>query len=285
MKARRALALATVYLAAWAWALPRLAAAQAVLVPIEPAQPARYLLTTDVADARALWVNPAGLVRQVEASLGADVTADRFVPGGATQLSQYGATIANRGIAAGWAHDRYPKGPSLNTYIVGVGLGDERFSAGLARRWFAGALKGSSWDVAVRVASRSGTQLSLVARNIGSPRLNDSTLLGASLVPGALISMLAGHLQAGGEWEVATRRWRSQEIRFGGTVTVTDGVALSLRADLSPDFQRRGFAVAVTLDGPKGRAGAFALLPGGANEVDALGLSGALVTRAAPARR
>jgi len=282
--ARRALALA-VHLAVWGWAGPRLAAAQAVLVPLEPAQPARYLLTADVADARALWVNPAGLARQVEASLGADVTADRFASGSAARLSQYGATIANRGIAAGWVHDLYPNGPPLNTYAVGIGLGDERLSAGATRRWFAGALKGSSWDVAARGASRDGTQLSLVARNLGSPRLNDSTFLGATLVPGALISVLAGRLRVAGDWEVATRRWRSQEIRLGGIVAVSEGVALSLRADLSPDFKRRGFAVAVTLDGSKGRAGAFALLPGGANEVDALGLSGALVTRPAPPRR
>ena len=284
MRTRRALALA-VHLAAAACLVPRLASSQAVRVPFEPAQPARYLLTTDVADARALWVNPAGLVRQVEASLGADLTADRFGPGSAPQLSQYGVTIANRGIGAGWVHDRYPRGPSLNTYAVGIGLGDERFSAGLTRRWFAGALKGSSWDVAARVGSGDGTQLSLVGRNLGSPRLNDSTFLGATLVPGALISVLGGRLRVAGEWEVATRRSQSQEIRFGGTLAVAAGVALSLRADLSPSFQRRGFAIGLTLDGSKGRAGGFALLSGGANEVDALGLSGALVTRAVPPRR
>jgi hypothetical protein len=284
VKARRALALAF-HLAAWGWVGPRVVAAQTDLVPVEPAQPARYLFTTNADDARALWVNPAGLVRQVEASLGADLTADRFVPGGSTQLSQYGITIANRGIAAGWVHDRFPNGPSLNTYAVGIGLGDERLSAGVMRRWLAGALKGSSWDVALRAGSSDGTQLSLVGRNIGSPRLNDSTFLGATVVPGALVSLLSGRLQAAGEWEVATRGWRSQEIRLGGGVTLSDRVAVSLRADLSPSFQRRGFTLAVTLQGPKGRAGAFALLPGGANEVDALGLSGAFVSRSAPPRR
>ena len=284
MKPRRALALAF-HLAAWGWAGPRLAAAQSMVGPFQPAQPARYLLTTDAVDARALWVNPAGLVRQVEASLGADVTADRFAPGTGARLSQYGATIANRGIAAGWVHDRYQNGPALNIYAVGLGLGDERLSAGITHRWFAGALKGSSWDVAARIASREGDQVSLVASNLGSPRLSDSTFLGATLVPGALLSLLAGRLQAAGEWEVATRGWRSQAIRLGGMVAVSPGVALSLRADLSPGFKRRDFALALTLAGPKGRAGGFALLPGGANEVDALGLSGALVTRAAPPRR
>jgi hypothetical protein len=256
-----------------------------VVVPFEPAQPARYLLTTDAADARALWVNPAGLVRQVEASLGADLTADRFVPGSSPQLSQYGVTIANRGIGAGWVHDRYPSGPSLNIYAVGIGLGDERFSAGVMRRWFSGALKGSSWDVAARVGYGDGTQLSLVGRNIGSPRLNDSTLLGATLVPGALINLLAGRLRVAGEWEVATRRWQSQEVRFGGAFAVAGGVTLVLRADLSPAFKRRGFAVGLTWDGSKGRAGAVALLSGGVDEVDAIGLSGAFVTRTAPVRR
>jgi hypothetical protein len=279
----RALALAA-GLGCWALSGAGPAAAQAVAVPILPPQPARYLLTTEAADARAVWVSPAGLARRLEASLGADVTADRFRPGG-TRLSQYGATIASRGVAAAWVHNRYPSGPPLDAYVVGFGLGDEQFSAGLSKQWFRGVLLGSAWNASARVATGDGTQLSLVAKNLGSPRLSDSTFLGASLVPGALVSLLGSRLQAAGEWEVATRRWRSMEFRVGGAVALAAGVALWVRADLAPDFKRRGFAVALTFEAPQARGGAFVLLPGGASEVDAVGASGSLVGRPAPARR
>jgi hypothetical protein len=278
---RRARALAT-GLAAWAALGPRPAAGQAVLVPIQPAQPARSLLTTEVTDARALWVNPAGLARQLEASIGADVTADRFA--GGTQLSQYGATIASRGVAAGWVHDRYPSGPAVNAYSIGFGLGDEGFSAGTVRRWYTGRVAGIAWDVGARIAKADGTQLSLVARNLGSPRLGDSTYR-ASFVPGALFRLLDGRLSASGEWEVQSSGWRSSEFRFGGTIALTPALELAVHADLAPNFRRRGFVVALSFAGPQSRAGAFAFLPGAANEVDAFGVGGALVARTASARR
>jgi hypothetical protein len=272
----RALALAG-GLAWWGVAGTRQANGQVI-----PAAPARYLLTTEASDARALWVNPAGLARLLEASLGADMTWDRFFPGGA-RLSQYGLSLAGRGVAASWIHERFPPGQALNVYAVGVGLGDERFSAGTTRRWYSGAGSGSAWDAATRIASADGTQLSLVVKNIGSPRLLDSTYW-ATLVPGALVSLLAGSLQLGGEWEVAPHAWRSIAYRAGGAVVLGRGVALLVRADLSPGFKRRAVVVALSFDASGSRAGAFALLSGGANEVDALGLSGALVTRGSPRR-
>jgi hypothetical protein len=265
-------------LAWWGAVGVRQASGQAI-----PAPPARYLLTTEAADARALWVNPAGLARLLEASIGADMTWDRYFPGGA-QLSEYGLSLAGRGVAASWIHERFPPRRALNAYAVGVGLGDERFSAGTTRRWYSGAVSGSAWDAAARVAYADGTQLSLVMKNVGSPRLLDSTYW-ATLVPGALVSLLGGSLQLGGEWEVAPHAWRSIAYRAGATVLLARGFALLVRADLSPGFKRRALVVAFNFDASRSRAGAFALLSGGANEVDALGLSGAVVTRGAPPRR
>jgi len=265
-------------LAGWATLAAPAAAAQII-----PAQPERYLLTTETSDARALWVNPAALARLPEASLGADVTADRFFPGG-TELSQYGLSLAGRGIAASWMHERFPTGPSLNVYVVGFGLGDERFSAGATHRWYRGLAQASAWDVAVRVSTLDDTQLSLVAKNVGSPRLGDSTYW-ATLVPGALVYLLGGTLQLGGEWDVAPHAWRSVGYRAGGAVLLGRGFTLSLLADLGPSFKRRALVVALGFDAARARAGVFGLLSGGANEVDAVGLSGALVTRMPGARR
>ena len=250
-----------------------------------PAQPARYLLTTEAADARALWVNPAGLARRLEASIGVDVGADRFTTG--TQLSQYGATIASRGLAVSWVHERYPAGLSLDGYAIGMGLGDERFSAGAARRWYRGVVSGSAWDVGARAAlgqGVQGAQLSLVARGLGSPRLGDSTYW-ATFVPGASVGALGGAVQLGAEWEVAPHGWRSVEIRAGGTVSLRPDLALTVRADLASDFRRRGLVLALTWSGSKARVAAFAGLSGGVNELDAFGASGALVALGTRSRR
>lgn len=254
------------------------AAAGAAAGQTLPAQPDRYLLTTEAADGRALWVNPAGLARAPEASIGTDVTLDRFFPGPRPQLSEYGVSLTARGLAAGWEHEHLPGRQYSNVFAVGLGMGDEQFSGGVSRTWYTGSVSGSGWDAALRVSAWDGTQLSLVTVNLGSPRLGDSTYW-ATLVPGALVNLFGGALQAAGEWEVAPHAWRSIAYRVGGTVALGRGFALLLRADLSPGFKRRGLVIAIGFDGSGSRAGAFALASGGASEVEALGLSGAMVTR------
>jgi hypothetical protein len=273
---RRALALAT-GLAGSAAPAARLTA-QVVL----PAQSARYLLTSDVADARALWVNPAGLARRLEASIGVDIGVDRFASG-ATQLSQYGATVSSRGLALSWVHDRYPDGAWVNAYAVGAGLGDERFSAGITRRWYRGLVSFSAWDLALRAATADGVQLSLVGRGLGSP-VPDATYR-PTLVPGASIGLLNGAVQLGAEWEVASHHWRSQEIRAGGTASLGQALALTVRADLAPDLRRRRIVLAVTWNPSQARVSTFAGLSGGLSQVDAFGASGALVALSPPSRR
>jgi len=272
---RRALALAVALAAA---ASTSRLTAQVVL----PAPPARYLLTTEVDDARALWVNPAGLARHLEASIGADVGVDRFATG-SMALSQFGATVASRGLAVSWIHDRYPGGGAVNAYAVGAGLGDERFSAGVTRRWYRGLVSYSAWDLALRAAAANGVQLSLVGRGLGSP-LPDTTYR-PTVVPGASVSLLDGALQVGAEWEVAAHRWRSQEIRAGGTASLGGSLALTLRADLAPDFKRRKIVLALTWNPSRARVSGFTGFSGGLGEVDQIGASGALVALRPPARR
>lgn len=263
-----------------------LAGSAAATVPLTaqvlPAQPARYLLASEVDDARALWINPAGLARHLEASIGADVGVDRF-SGDTMQLSQYGLTVASRGLAASWIHDRYPSGKFLNGYAVGFGLGSEEFSGGLSRRWYRGLVAFSAWDVALRAATPGGLQLSIVGRGFGS-QLPDTSLR-PTLVPGASVALLDGAVHVGAEWEVATRRWRSQEIRAGGTVSLGEAFAVTVRADLAPDFQRRRIVIGLTWNPSQARVSGFTGLSGGLNEVDEFGVSGALVALRPPSKR
>lgn len=270
MTAGRAIPLAAAVVALWAARGPREAAAQGVRIP---AQPARYLLTTEAADARALWVNPAGLAWRPEASLGADISLDRE-PGG-PHLSQYGATLASRGLAFGWTHERVPGAASSNGYAIALGLGDAAFSAGATRRWVRGATHASFWDFAASAAAADWLRVSVVAKNVDSPTPSDTTSA-PSIVPGLGASLLGRRVYAGIEWEVATRRWRSLLGRVGGTVALWKGVGLLVRADLTRDLGLSGLAFAVQLEAPTARATAFTLLPKGGG-LDSFGAAGALV--------
>jgi hypothetical protein len=266
----RALALAAT-VGAWAAAGAAPAAAQVI-----PAQPARYLLTAAVADARAVWVNPAALARRLEATLGIDVTADRLA--GGAQLSQYGATISSRSVAFSWAHDRFADRSSTDAFAIGVGLGDEALSVGGSRRWLRGTVRASFWDLAARAAANPWLQVSVVGRNFGSPTPRDSGSV-PSLVPGVSTLLFGGAARAAAEWEVATRGWRSREWRVGGAIALTRSWSLLVRADLSPGLGRRRFAVALHLEAPTSRATVFSGLPAGVDGIDAVGLSGSLVAR------
>ncbi len=259
------------WLAAAALAMSAAAAAAQAVAP----QPTRYLLTTSAADARALWVNPAGLIRRFEASLGADVTVDRFASG--TEVSQYGASLASRGIALGWSHDRYPGG-SANWYAIGLGAGSEPFSAGVARRWFRGPTAAAYWDIAMRATSGGWLQLSAVARNVGSPAPSDSASA-PIVVPGASASLFGGLLDAAAECDLVTRGWRTRSWRLGATLALTRTVALSLRADLTGDMAASGLAIAIQFEGPAARVSGFAVSDPGFNRAEAGGIAGALVAR------
>jgi hypothetical protein len=258
---------------------PVAVAAQSAPATVGPAQPARYLLTAEAADVRALWVNPAGLALQPGASLGAELTAERS-PTGDVQLSEWGAAMSSRGLAAAWVHQRYPDGASLNAYDVGLGLGNEQFSAGAARRWYRGTVRGGTWDAATRWTVWPGVAASLVARDLGSPHMGDSTYW-ATLVPGAALRLFGGRIALAGEWEVVAHGWRSQAYRVGGSVALTDRIALLVRADLDRSLRRRALAIALDVEAPRGRVSAFGQLSGTATEVDAFGASGALVARTA----
>jgi hypothetical protein len=272
---RRALAFAA-GLAGSATPAARLAA------QVLPAPAARYLLTTDVDDARALWINPAALARRLEASIGADIAGDRF-SSGAFRLSQYGASVSSRGLAFSWIHDRFPSGGWVDAYAIGAGLGDESFSGGVTRRWYRGLVRYSVWDVALRGRTPSGVQLAVVGRGFGSP-LSDS-IPRPTLVPGASVALLDRTLQLGAEWEVATHGWQSLEVRAGGTVALGPDLALTLRADLAPDLRRRRVVIAVTWRRSQARVSGFAGLSGNLDQADELGASGALVALRPPSRR
>jgi hypothetical protein len=256
-------------------ACPRQAAAQ-LYQPLAR----RSLLTTEVQDERAVWVNPAGLARRAQATLGADLTAERA--GGVLRVAQYGISLLSRNLAAGWKHDRYLGGSGANTFVAGIGLGDDQFSAGAAHRWNQGGQ--GAWDVALRGRATSALDVSVVWRNIGSPIVRDS-IYRARFVPAAGVRLLGDRLTAGVEGDVATNLASLYEIRAGLTITVAARVVVSCHGTFSGTAARRGLSVLVGLGGAAYRGELVGILAAGGG-LGAVGASGALVgAMPGPSRR
>jgi len=259
--------------AVWVVACPWQAAAQRYA-----AQPARYLLTTNVSDARALWVNPAALMRGIEASLGGDATLDRT--GGALRLAQFGLSIQSRNLGFGWSHNRYPGGFSANDYALALALGDEALSVGATRHWFRGGLSTGSWDVAIRARVTPALEVSFVWRDIGSPIVRDTVPheWPTSIIPAAGLLLFGGRLHASMEAQVEADLSGVREVRAGAVLALGWGLALALRGDFSPTLDhRRGFAAALTWSRAASRAALVALLPADAGSLDAIGAAGLIV--------
>jgi len=81
---------------------------------VAPNRSTQYLHPTEVSDARALWVNPAGLALFPEASLNLDVTVGD--PGAKGRLRQFTLGLNSRGLSFGYQRDVFDGGVRGSTY-------------------------------------------------------------------------------------------------------------------------------------------------------------------------
>ena len=272
----RPLTLAAAVLSA-ALALPRAGAAQS-FVP----QPQWYLLTTDVFDSRAIWVQPAAIATRRESSISVMATANHDTSG--TELGQYGVTLASGGVGLGWQHDRTSSGAYSNVYVAGYGGGTAHFSAGAAHRWYRGSnTSDGSWDVGARYAPSTLLELSLVWRDVGSPVVVGDTIK-ATVVPGAALRLLRGRLRLGADWEMVQSGWGTSAVRAGAAALLPANMALTLRAEFDGNFTTHSVAVGLSWNGTGARVTGFgASVHGAADHVGAWG--SAVSAPAAPRRR
>jgi hypothetical protein len=260
-----------------ATALPGLLAAQAV-----PAQAELHLLAADASDGRALWVNPAGLARRVEASVGVFLLADDS-SGAGWRLAQGGLQLATRGVAFGWQRDGFRGDRSGTTYVLGAGFGDARLALGAARRWYRRAAgNDGAWDVGLHAAVGPAIDVAAVWRDIGSPHAGDS-VLEETLVAGAGVNAL-GRVRLSGEWHAATSGFVGRKVRAALTLALGRGLAVSATTDFSSTPRLRGTTVAVQLGRRTARFALAGREPGGQDGVRQLG-AGALSIAPEPTRR
>src|SRR5467141_1584731 len=121
-------------------------------------------------DARPIWVNPAGLGVQREASTYLEVAVGD--PGAKGRLRQLNAGFNARGLSFGYQRDALDNGQRGHTYRFGLagGSGGGGLAAGFDVTHYRGdGTKATAWDVGASYVAYPGLNLGIVLTNIGQP--------------------------------------------------------------------------------------------------------------------
>ncbi len=257
--------------------------ASGALAQVAPNNATLYLHPTDVSDARALWVNPAGLGHFPEASVHLDLTVGD--PGAKGQLRQLTLGVNSRGLSLGYQRDLFSSGRRGHTYKLGYAAGRGGLAAGFATALYRGGTSGTGWDVGILYDWTPALSIGGVIQNIGQPVVRDSTLR-LTYVPSATLQLAGRRIVLS-----ALSRLTSDGVAgyaFGLRGTLRAGTSLSIgllaRLDTDHSLRRGGFAFGFSL-GAADMAGLVATTPADVNGIDALSLYGVSTRRFTSARR
>jgi hypothetical protein len=244
--------------------------AAAARAQVAPNRTTLYLHPTEVSDARALWVNPAGLGRFEEASLHLDLTVGD--PGASGRLRQVTIGVNSRGLSFGYQRDLFDGGVRGGTYRVGFAAGHGGFAAGAAAALYRGGGSSSGWDAGLLYDCTPLLTVGGVIQNVGQPRVRDSTLR-ITYVPSATLQLLGRGVALSGLGRLTTDG--VQGYAFGVRATLRQGkplpIGLAARLDTDRSLHRAGLVFGFSLGGPDA-AGLVATTPGDLGRIDALSL-------------
>lgn len=131
-----------------------------------------YLFATAVEDARALWVNPAGLGVRPLASLFGEVLTQRAIDGG-WRVGQYSIALSSRNAGFGYRRDRFENEASVGTWRFGGAFRLTRLALGTSMEFHRG---GRSWDIGLQYLPAPTVLFGFVLRNAGRPVVRNDTL-------------------------------------------------------------------------------------------------------------
>jgi hypothetical protein len=248
---------------------------------VAPNRANAYLFTTDVHDARAIWVNPAGLGVLREASIYAEVGVGD--PGSKGKLRQINAGFNARGLSFGYQHDILDAGLRGSTYRLGLAGGSGGLAAGVDIVRYAGSgAKATAWDLGMTYVALPPLTVGLVATNLGQPvvrgleqrltfipgftwRANDAFAFSsdARITPDSVASYSFGL-----SWKSGTTGWP---------------VAIITRLDTDRGLRRAGFAFGLAI-GARDQFGLITTTPGDVSRIDQLSLYGVSTREAAAGR-
>ena len=141
---------------------------------------ASYGFVASLDDARAIWVNPAGLGATPEYSITGSVLTNRLATG-SFRLSQWSFAFNSRGLGFGYQRDRFPDDPltaandprSTGAYRLGFGVPFGSGALGTSVSLYRDVV-GTEFavDVGVRVPLGRRLAIGAVAANLGRPVLS-----------------------------------------------------------------------------------------------------------------
>ena len=260
-------------------ALPAVAGAQVV-----PNRATLYLYPSDVTDARAVWVNPAGSGRFEEASLHLDLMVAE--PGAAGRLRQLTLGLSSRGLSFGYQRDVFDAGARGHTYRIGYAAGRAGLAAGVAAALYRGGRASTSgWDLGVLYQWRPALSLGGVIANVGRPTVRGTTLP-VTYVPSATLQLWDARAALSADGRFTSARVLGYAFGLRATLGAATRVPVGVLARLDTDhtLARAGLTFGVSL-GAQDVAGLVATAPGDAGRIDALDLYGVSTRRFARARR
>ena len=240
-------------------------AAQAV-----PNRATAYLTVTDVTDARALWVNPAGLAARHEASVHLDLTVRQ--PGGRGQLGQIATGFNARGLSFGYQRDNFSGGLRGHTYRLGVAGAYNRLAAGMAIAAYRGGTKGTAWDVGARYEWGPQVAFGAVVRNIGRPTVR-GVREDVTFVPATTIRVIGDLLAVSVQAALGPAWTRGYTLEARAQLPGRAGFGLMARIDTDRSWRRRALVFGFSA-GRADRVGLVASTPGDFSQVDAASVYG-----------
>ncbi|MFB3110421.1 MAG: hypothetical protein ACE10G_00135 [Gemmatimonadales bacterium] len=135
-----------------------------------------YLFITNVADVRALWVNPAGLALVPEASILGELTFERL-GGEQLRVEQYALGFNSRGVSFGYQRSRLVGEKPVSTVSTGFGFPFRGGSLGVTlSRYRQDSTKSFGADFGLIYVPNVSVQLGLAVRHLGRPTVRGADL-------------------------------------------------------------------------------------------------------------
>lgn len=156
-----------------------------------------YLFITGVDDARAAWVNPAGLGWVPEASVLAEVLLDRS--SGSIRLDQYTLGLNSRGLGLSYLRDRSRDTVSVGVVRLALGVPLGEGAIGAAYSIYTGT-HDQGFDLGLRYPVLAGLDVGVVVRDISRPQAAPSEpLKPITTVAGATWTVWPNRVSMSGE--------------------------------------------------------------------------------------